>query len=81
MVEQSTAASHSLTQEAEELISLVSRFQTGIAPSQTQTNARAKAKPKTNAYPPVLQQRERVARFASNSSSAALKADDDWQEF
>ncbi|WP_291043442.1 methyl-accepting chemotaxis protein [Hyphomonas sp.] len=81
MVEQSTAASHSLTQEAEELISLVSRFQTGIAPSQTQTNARAKAKPKSNAYPPVLQQRERVARFASNSGSAALKADDDWQEF
>jgi methyl-accepting chemotaxis protein len=81
MVEQSTAASHSLTQEAEDLISLVSRFQTGIAPSQTQTNARAKAKPKSNAYPPVLQQRERVARFASNSGGAALKSDDDWQEF
>ena len=81
MVEQSTAASHSLTQEAEELISLVSRFQTGIAPAQTQTHARTKAKPKTTAYPPVLQQRERVARFASNSGSAALKADDDWQEF
>jgi methyl-accepting chemotaxis protein len=81
MVEQSTAASHSLTQEAEELISLVSRFQTGIAPAQTQTHGRTKAKPKSNAYPPVLQQRERVARFASNSGSAALKADDDWQEF
>ena len=81
MVEQSTAASHSLTQEAEELISLVSRFQTGIAPARAQTPARTKAKPKTNAYPPVLQQRERVARFASNGGSAALKADDDWQEF
>ncbi len=81
MVEQSTAASHSLTQEAEELISLISRFQTGVAPAQTQSHARAKAKPKTNAYPPVLQQRERVARFASNGGGAAPKADDDWQEF
>ncbi|MFN3911399.1 methyl-accepting chemotaxis protein [Hyphomonas sp.] len=80
MVEQSTAASHSLTHEAEELIGLVSRFQTGIAPTQTQSHARTKAKPKTNAYPPVLQQRERVARFATQGASAH-KADDDWQEF
>lgn len=80
MVEQSTAASHSLTQEAEELISLVSRFQTGVALTQTQTTARAKAKPKANTYPPVLQQRERVARFAT-SRAGAPKADDDWQEF
>lgn len=81
MVEQSTAASHSLTQEAEELISLVSRFQTGIAPAQAQTRARTNDKPKSSAYPSVLQQRERVARFASNGGSAALKGNDDWQEF
>lgn len=80
MVEQSTAASHSLTQEAEELIGLVSRFQTGIAPTQTQSNARTKAKPQRNPHPPVLQQRERVARFAAQGAGA-LKADDDWQEF
>ncbi|MEZ5957209.1 MAG: methyl-accepting chemotaxis protein [Hyphomonadaceae bacterium] len=76
MVEQSTAASHSLTQEADELMSLMSRFQTG-APLPQAAIAGGKHKPGT---PPVLQQRQRVAQFASNGS-AALKSDDDWQEF
>ncbi len=75
MVEESTAASHSLTQEAEELLSLISRFQTGAAPAQMHTST---ARPKSQ--PPVLQQRQRVAQFASNGS-AALKSDDEWQEF
>jgi methyl-accepting chemotaxis protein len=76
MVEQSTAASHSLTQEADELMSLISRFRTGAAAPQASTGAKSKP----HAQPPVLQQRQRVAQFASNGS-AALKADDDWQEF
>ncbi len=74
MVEESTAASHSLTQEADELMHLISRFQTGAA-------AQIKSPP-TKAKPtgqPVQQQKQRVAQFAS-SGSAALK-DDDWQEF
>ncbi|ANP45681.1 methyl-accepting chemotaxis protein [Candidatus Viadribacter manganicus] len=74
MVEQSTAASHSLTQEAEELVGLISRFQVGAGP------APSVSKTKTPARPAVLQQRQRVAQFASHGG-AALKGDDDWQEF
>lgn len=77
MVEQSTAASHSLTQEAEELMSLVSRFHTG-APLPQAAPAHG-GRPKAGA-PAVLQQRQRVAQFASHGS-AAVKSDDDWQEF
>ena len=77
MVEQSTAASHSLTQEADDLMNLVSRFRTGAEPAQGARGAPARAKPPSQ---PIAKQRERVARFAS-SGSAALKPDDDWQEF
>lgn len=76
MVEESTAASHSLTHEAEELMGLISRFQTGAAP--TANSNKGAAKPKS--HQPITQQRQRIAQFASNGS-AALKADDDWQEF
>ncbi|MBI3438551.1 MAG: PAS domain S-box protein [Proteobacteria bacterium] len=76
MVEQSTAASHSLTQEAQELISLMGRFQTGAAPSAAPANSRSK-QPQAQS---IGHQRQRVAQFASQGS-AALKGDDDWQEF
>jgi methyl-accepting chemotaxis protein len=78
MVEESTAASHSLTHEAEELMSLMSRFQTG-AVAQAGGGAKAPAKNKPPGQPVQLQ-KQRVAQFAS-SGSAALKNDDDWQEF
>lgn len=78
MVEESTAASHSLTQEAEELMSLISRFQTGAAVVQAKSQP-ARAKPAPHGQP-IAQQRQRVAQFASNGS-AALKTDEDWQEF
>ncbi|MEQ1810432.1 MAG: methyl-accepting chemotaxis protein [Terricaulis sp.] len=77
MVEESTAASHSLTQEADELLSLISRFQTGAAPAQAPASS---TRARSVSHPPVLQQRQRVAQFASNGS-AALKPDDEWQEF
>lgn len=77
MVEESTAASHSLTQEADELLSLISRFQTGAAPAQAPSSS---TRARSVSHPPVLQQRQRVAQFASNGS-AALKPDDEWQEF
>jgi methyl-accepting chemotaxis protein len=76
MVEQSTAASHSLTQEAEELMQLISRFETGqVAPdAQPQRSA---------AREPVVAQQQRVAAYAASRGNAALKLDggDDWQEF
>ncbi len=78
MVEESTAASHSLTQEAEELMHLISRFDTGVAPTQIKSPPGVKGKPSGQ---PVAQQQSRVARFAATAGATALKADDDWQEF
>ncbi|MBI1251527.1 MAG: PAS domain S-box protein [Alphaproteobacteria bacterium] len=77
MVEESTAASHSLTQEAEELMTLISRFNTGDA---VQVGARH-APPRPSGVP-VQAQKRRVAQFAASQGSAALKSDDsDWEEF
>jgi len=72
MVEESTAASHSLMQEAGELSSLVSRFETG-QPAAPVTHAPANEG--------VAAQRQRVAKFAASRSAVAVKAADDWQEF
>jgi methyl-accepting chemotaxis protein len=81
MVEQSTAASHSLTQEADELMSLISRFQTGAEAPAAKSAGHGRGAPKARAQGmPINEQRQRAARFASNGS-AALKSDDDWQEF
>jgi methyl-accepting chemotaxis protein len=80
MVEQSTAASHSLTQEAEELMGLIARFQTGAPVAQAgggHAKGGARARP---AAQPIQQQKQRVQQFAS-SGSAALKGEDDWEEF
>lgn len=77
MVEQSTAASHSLTQEADELMGLVARFRVG-----DNGGGHAEARPraaKTPANQPVMQQRRRVAQFAAGG--AAPKTDGDWQDF
>ncbi len=80
MVEESTAASHSLTQEAEELMGLISRFQTGAAVVQAKPQQQpGRGKPAAHGQP-IAQQRQRVAQFATNGS-AALKPDEDWQEF
>ena len=78
MVEESTAASHSLTQEAEELMSLVARFQTGAAVTAAAASARRASTPQAGQT--VSQQRQRVQKFATQGA-AALKGDDDWQEF
>lgn len=78
MVEESTAASHSLTQEASELMGLIGRFQTG-APMPA-SNSNAKPAPRRAPGQSLEQQRHRVTQFATEGS-AALKGDDDWQEF
>ena len=78
MVEESTAASHSLTQEADELQGLVARFRVGenglAAPSEPHSRS-----PKSAAVHPVMQQRRRAAQFAAGN--AVAKVEDDWQEF
>jgi PAS domain S-box-containing protein len=79
MVEESTAASHSLTQEADELMNLISRFQTGAPAAASAGHAKPGSRGGKPQAQPITQQRQRVAQFASNGATA-LK-DDDWQEF
>jgi methyl-accepting chemotaxis protein len=74
MVEESTAASHSLTKEAEELMGLVSRFKIGAGGGGS---SRAPSRP---AGQPIAHQKQRVAKFASEGN-AAVKNDDGWTEF
>lgn len=76
MVEESTAASHSLTQEADELMGLVARFR--VADSGA-SHGEPRARQAKTAHQPVMQQRRRVAQFAAGN--AAPKADNDWQDF
>jgi methyl-accepting chemotaxis protein len=78
-VEESTAASHALTQEAAELTRLLSAFQVGAADIPRATRAPAKSRP----MPPVVVQQKRVAAFAASQSAAAqrVSAPDDWEEF
>ena len=76
MVEQSTAASHSLTRDSEQLTQLMSHFTIGIGESQDKTR-----RPDDR----IANRQSRGVAFATNGS-AALKVDDeyqadDWEEF
>lgn len=77
MVEESTAASHSLTQEADELMGLVARFRVG-GDGGDHGDARPRHT-RAAANQPVMQQRRRVAQFAAGNT--APKSDGDWQDF
>ncbi|RZJ46903.1 MAG: HAMP domain-containing protein [Brevundimonas sp.] len=74
MVEESTAASHSLSQEAEALAGSVSRFQIGDAP----TTARARAALPAVRHAPVPQMR---AVGHGGAARQAHPAEDGWEEF
>ncbi len=80
MVEQSTAASHSLTQEAEELARATARFQTGGETDAAPAPVRRGGSHGAKAAQPVAAQRKRVAAFAATQGATALK-DDDWKDF
>ena len=78
MVEESTAASHSLSQEAEVLASSVSRFQIGDAPAATRAAAPAPAARPAVRHAPVPQMK------TVGHGGAALQshpAEDGWEEF
>ena len=79
MVEQATAASHSLTQDAEELARLVGQFQTGqAAPS----HAVQKPAPKPPATKPRIPTHAPIGKFsASPARTAAPAKADNWDEF
>ncbi|WP_271083902.1 methyl-accepting chemotaxis protein [Brevundimonas sp. NIBR11] len=75
MVEQSTAASHSLSQEAEVLAGSVARFQIGAvaAPARAAPAARPAARP-------VAQMRT-LGRGGAALKPAPVAAEDGWEEF
>jgi len=79
MVEQATAASHSLTQDAEELARLVGQFQTGqAAPS----HAVQKPAPKPPATKPRIPTHAPIGKFsASPAMTEAPAKADNWDEF
>jgi methyl-accepting chemotaxis protein len=84
MVEQSTAASHSLAREAEELFRILAPFKTGAEEMQMRRAPAAPPKPATHASRPVASPARAVASRVAQSfrthGSAAVK-EDDWQEF
>jgi methyl-accepting chemotaxis protein len=77
MVEQSTAASHTLAKEAEGLFSLLSQFKVGQAAQVRIAPARHDAKPVAS---PARNMTNRVAKaFSSNMAVAANQ--ESWEEF
>ena len=76
MVEESTAASHSLAKEAKSLRDLVAQFRIGKQSSPKVSVAR------TDAQPVASPARKLMARVASASGSAtAAKAQEGWEDF
>jgi methyl-accepting chemotaxis protein len=79
MVEQSTAASHSLAQDAEELARLVGQFQTGQA---AQPNVAQKPAPKSPATKSRISTHTPIGKFSATHTKAAAPAKaDNWDEF
>ncbi|KAF0181875.1 MAG: methyl-accepting chemotaxis protein [Alphaproteobacteria bacterium] len=78
MVEESTAASHSLSHEAEEMMRLMSRFDVG---GDVGANADVARKPATahKTAPALVEQRKRVATFAAERGAAIDR--EGWREF
>jgi methyl-accepting chemotaxis protein len=76
MVEESTAASHALAGEAEELVGLISRFELGhIAGHSAKVEPIERAKPKAHAP------RVQMKTVGRRGASAAIQAEQDWAEF
>lgn len=92
MVEESTAASHSMMQEAEQLAKLISQFKIGAKPPAIpvthapKPSAPAMAAPRAATPPPpkpTPQAPLKQSAVISTEGNTALKVeeDDDWQEF
>ena len=84
MVEQSTAASHNLAQEAEELARLVAKFRVGTQPDAAQP---AQRRPSAAAAPRQARPAAPALKSVSSGSGqaaallAAQPADEGWEEF
>ena len=79
MVEQSTAASHSLSQEAESLASSVSRFQLGAVAAAAP--ARAAPAPARPAHRPVTPDAHPGPRRRALADPSRSASEDGWEEF
>nr|WP_233061402.1 PAS domain S-box protein [Parvularcula mediterranea] len=86
MVEESTAASHTLAEASGKLIEKVGHFETGVKIETAKTAAPRAAEPadeeEAATPPPVHQQREAAQAFFAGAGGAAEELDDDnWEEF
>jgi methyl-accepting chemotaxis protein len=88
MVEQSTAATHSLKGETGELVRLIGRFRVGDGRQQTTSYERPQVADAAHHAPaanPVAEQRARLNAFArpgrGGAATAAAPASDGWEEF
>jgi methyl-accepting chemotaxis protein len=80
MVEESTAASHTLAQEADDLARMMGQFKVGGAAGYV--GRPAKKRPAAPASNPVHSAQAKVAAFAGGGKSAPRPAaDDSWTEF
>jgi methyl-accepting chemotaxis protein len=78
MVEQSTAASHSLLHEANELVNLLGAF--AISESETAHQRPEARRPQAPARPATQPRPERVVR-AAGGGRHAVAAEESWEEF
>jgi methyl-accepting chemotaxis protein len=84
MVEQATAASHSLKSECQELVRLVGRFEVGEIgrePSRRPPPRLAGPADQQRETPPVVTARKRLAAFIGGGGGAAQAQQDTWEEF
>jgi len=78
MVEQSTAASHSLRKEAKELVGLVSRFKVSAEPAQAISLAERRPAPR---MPAPQAAAARPARSMEATARKLQPAADEWEDF
>jgi methyl-accepting chemotaxis protein len=78
MVEQSTAATHALAQEADELAALVAQFKTGVADIRASRKLAAR-KPTPPA--PTRTAMKTQGRGGAAPKPVAAVQDDSWEEF
>ncbi len=82
MVEEATAASHSLAAEAEQLTQLVARFETGHVPAAAAPPARpARIEPAASHASATVAALKPVGRGGAARKPEPVAADDDWEEF
>lgn len=86
MVEETTAASHKMRDNALQLADMMAGFSLGVEPDEAKAKeAKAPRQPAVHHQPAVKQQQARATAFIANGSAAvdihAQQADDDWQDF